>query len=588
MKYCDHEFVRKLATRTMVKVGKTGDVIIKMGDPSKEFFIIIDGEVEIYHGDIKSDDKIVAGGYFGEVGLLKGCKRTASVKVSSGSAVFLILGGADLKQIFDLYPECSKAIMAACKDRISKLREKQSIMRDSDFRPLFVPQLKSTHHEDPKTEKRDSAITATRSARSQSNATSTALKRRSHPIVHIFELAPAELHIIFKRVPFGGLLKLMATCQTLRTISKTPYFWTDLDFSRISSSLTTPVISDFVMRSGAHLKAICMANCWKMTDEDISLLTEHCKSLTSLSVSNCWKLTDKSLVLIARRLNNLVELDISHCQKMRGLGFKGHKLVKLTKLVASYCKQINDKGLEFLVSNATSITSLTLRRCQGFTEYAIYFIARYCRGLKYLDISDGEQFTDRSLKWLVTSCENIEVLNFTFCRGISINGFTSIAQSSANFKNLNLSYCSVLNDEIIFLFKNLSQLTHLFLKGCSKLTDTIGYHLGKHAHNLQVLDIRHCKLINAELIRSKIGVRKQPLLILSDVSPQDRGIVQPGAEGKVKAIEQFAYEVYTNPQRDSVSSKPKILVERPLVEIGGDVNVKKLIKNKMKRSVLDK
>ena len=413
------------------------------------------------------------------------------------------------------------------------------------------------------------------------------LGKRRDPIRSITELSPSELRIALRFASFYSVLKLMSTSQALNKMSKDPSFWPELNFSRISSSLTQPVLSEYVTRIGTHLNVLDLSNCWRVTDDDISLLSEHCKNLRSLTISNCWKLTDKSLVMIARRLLNLTELSISHCQKMRGLGFKGHKLAKLTKLDASYCKQINDKGLEFLVSNSPSISTLILRRCLGFTEYAIYFIARYCRGLKELDLADGEQFTDRSLKWLVTSCENIKKLNFTFCRGISISGFTFIAQSAANFRYLDFSFCSVLCDELIILFKNLGQLYYLSVRGCPKLTNAIGLHLGKNAKNLQILDVRHCKLIKSEILRSNIGPTK-PILILSDVAPVDRGIVQPGQGGTVRATEQSVYEVYTNPQRESQSTRPKVSVERPLVEIGGDVNVKKLIKNKMKRSILDK
>ncbi|KAA3664313.1 MAG: ATP-binding cassette domain-containing protein [Chloroflexi bacterium] len=65
-----------------VEPGKT---IFKKGDEAKEFFIIIEGEVEVIQPD--QNDAVVArldsGQYFGEIGLLRGGKRMATYRAAA-------------------------------------------------------------------------------------------------------------------------------------------------------------------------------------------------------------------------------------------------------------------------------------------------------------------------------------------------------------------------------------------------------------------------------------------------------------------------------------------------------------------------
>lgn len=72
-----------------------GEVIIRQGDPADEFFIVADGEVEIERtgssGVVEHLGRIGRGGYFGEIGLLHGVPRTATVRASEGGVTVLAI-----------------------------------------------------------------------------------------------------------------------------------------------------------------------------------------------------------------------------------------------------------------------------------------------------------------------------------------------------------------------------------------------------------------------------------------------------------------------------------------------------------------
>ncbi len=60
-----------------------GDIIIKQGDASDQFYIVVEGLVSVTHTDVSGKRHLVAeltaGDYFGEIGLLEGTDRIATV-----------------------------------------------------------------------------------------------------------------------------------------------------------------------------------------------------------------------------------------------------------------------------------------------------------------------------------------------------------------------------------------------------------------------------------------------------------------------------------------------------------------------------
>ncbi len=64
-----------------------GEIIIREGDAADKFFIIAKGTVEVYYHQDGDKDTVIArlsdGNYFGEIGLLEGGKRTATVRAAT-------------------------------------------------------------------------------------------------------------------------------------------------------------------------------------------------------------------------------------------------------------------------------------------------------------------------------------------------------------------------------------------------------------------------------------------------------------------------------------------------------------------------
>ena len=71
-----------------------GEVVIRQGEDADRFYIMVDGEAIVSQRTPENADREIArltsGQYFGEIGLLQGCPRTANVRISElGTATLL-------------------------------------------------------------------------------------------------------------------------------------------------------------------------------------------------------------------------------------------------------------------------------------------------------------------------------------------------------------------------------------------------------------------------------------------------------------------------------------------------------------------
>jgi CRP-like cAMP-binding protein len=78
--------MRRVASLAQVSNYNAGRVIVKRGDPGKAFYVIIQGEAKVVKGKIvtaRQEAQLGPGDFFGELSLLDGEPRAASVIASS-------------------------------------------------------------------------------------------------------------------------------------------------------------------------------------------------------------------------------------------------------------------------------------------------------------------------------------------------------------------------------------------------------------------------------------------------------------------------------------------------------------------------
>jgi CRP/FNR family transcriptional regulator, cyclic AMP receptor protein len=96
-----------------------GQVLTREGEPGSEFFVVLEGEVEVRHGDQVIATRR-AGEYVGEIALLDTRPRTATVVATTPVSVE-VLSRREFVSLLAQAPELSEQIMATMAQRLADL-----------------------------------------------------------------------------------------------------------------------------------------------------------------------------------------------------------------------------------------------------------------------------------------------------------------------------------------------------------------------------------------------------------------------------------------------------------------------------------
>jgi len=112
------EHVASLATRLDLPAGRE---LTREGALGHEFLVVLEGEVEVRHGD-----KVIAtrgpGEFFGEIALLENRPRTATV-VSKTPVAVEVIGQREFATLLEDEPEVAEKLKSAMAKRLEELKE---------------------------------------------------------------------------------------------------------------------------------------------------------------------------------------------------------------------------------------------------------------------------------------------------------------------------------------------------------------------------------------------------------------------------------------------------------------------------------
>jgi CRP/FNR family cyclic AMP-dependent transcriptional regulator len=109
----DLERIARLADEIDFPEGKT---LIKQGDRGREFFVILEGEVDVQRGNRRIASR-GAGEFIGEIALVSDVPRTATVTVAKPMRALVITDRA-FRQLLTEAPEIQAKVMKALADRL--------------------------------------------------------------------------------------------------------------------------------------------------------------------------------------------------------------------------------------------------------------------------------------------------------------------------------------------------------------------------------------------------------------------------------------------------------------------------------------
>jgi CRP/FNR family cyclic AMP-dependent transcriptional regulator len=104
---------------------EAGFVLCKEGQLGHEFFVVMDGEVEIIRGGTRVDSR-GDGDFFGEIALIADVPRTATVTAKTPLR-FFVLASREFRQMLDDYPRIERKVLRAVAKRLVSLSADPSL-----------------------------------------------------------------------------------------------------------------------------------------------------------------------------------------------------------------------------------------------------------------------------------------------------------------------------------------------------------------------------------------------------------------------------------------------------------------------------
>jgi CRP/FNR family cyclic AMP-dependent transcriptional regulator len=117
----------RMGTRELGRLGQLADEIevglhttlTEQGTTGSEFFIVLDGRLTVLDGN-RPIAHLGPGDFFGEIALLDGRPRTATVR-ADGIARLLVLAHREFHSLMDEFPTVRQAVTDALVERVRRL-----------------------------------------------------------------------------------------------------------------------------------------------------------------------------------------------------------------------------------------------------------------------------------------------------------------------------------------------------------------------------------------------------------------------------------------------------------------------------------
>ena len=106
------------------------DVVVRIGEPGDTFFVVLDGELEVWDASVppRQTGTLKKGDFFGEMALLQGGMRTATVKAAR-RAPLLAVDKAAFDQLFLKNPKAIEYFARILSKRLAGVTRAERIRR---------------------------------------------------------------------------------------------------------------------------------------------------------------------------------------------------------------------------------------------------------------------------------------------------------------------------------------------------------------------------------------------------------------------------------------------------------------------------
>ncbi|KAH6564095.1 hypothetical protein BASA60_010455 [Batrachochytrium salamandrivorans] len=556
---CDEGFLGTLALNTSIRTLKMSEFVIKTGDPSLEMYFLAHGRVQIVSADGNTVyDSVEEGGFFGEVGVVRGVNRTASVRVDSPVCGLLVLSADAMRKALNKYPENFQLVVLAADKRyhlaeqrvlnveytLTSKRNTDTMSSESTLNTWSMASgLNSTTPTQKSTEKRKNSngsisnIMApfgqifSRRTRPKSltiGNKSSNLKLTTSVVSQDLTVDPLAIYTISKwnsgwsalrEIPRGPIelkykesthvkhalgkmfntlkIKLNSSDEAKNRISPTSAkLIQDKGSKLLTESPNTKTQQRLLIAQPKFLKHILDAN-----ETQLQIIFSHIMPVELLKLRGVCRVWSKMLLLKVfwNTLDLKSKFRLIDRKAVDAFSYLGGNSIAHIDLTG--CWMIQDSDLCILISRCSGIRNLIISNCWKVTDQGIAYIAKGCRELQHLDIShcgqiSGKGFTDHVWTKLIG-------INISYCKWINDENLKRLLPFTPNLAEVQMRRCQRISDfGILLIVQYCRQLYRLDLRDSDHISDKCLKWIASSCVDLSDLNLTFCtRITNSGIIR---------------------------------------------------------------------------------------
>lgn len=136
------EAYASLTDRCVVRDRAPGEVVFSRGDPSDAIFVVVEGAVEVHLEETGPPAAVLGEGqFFGEIGVLTGKPRGATIRVGPNGAQLMEIGFQLITELVDRHPDVVRILLTFLRQRLAdNVLERSPLF--SDFTPRERTELR--------------------------------------------------------------------------------------------------------------------------------------------------------------------------------------------------------------------------------------------------------------------------------------------------------------------------------------------------------------------------------------------------------------------------------------------------------------
>ncbi|KAH0867667.1 hypothetical protein HID58_074689 [Brassica napus] len=196
------------------------------------------------------------------------------------------------------------------------------------------------------------------------------------------------------------------------------------------------LLREFITARGQALKQLTLSNSVKLTDSSIKDISENCPNLRVLDLANVCKLTDCALGYLANGCQFLEKLIFCR-NSFRQVSFER----LFDQMLLSLCS--DEAVAAFVETSGGSLVELSLNNVKKVGHNTALALAKFSEKLQILDVSWCRDMSDNALGYIVDSCSSLKVLKVFGCTQIT-DAFV-LGHSNPNVEILGLKMDPFLN-----------------------------------------------------------------------------------------------------------------------------------------------